>query len=303
MLGAVVVLLVAGGCRRDLPVSAQHKLLVAVSILPQAWLVEQIGGEHVEVVTLVKPGESAEMYQPSDAQVSQVIGAAAYFGIGMPFESGRAFAALRAQGRPRVIDTREGIELREMGPRERDAHEAGHAEADAEGGVHDAHAHGGKDPHIWLSPRLLKIQACTVARTLGELDPAHRAAYDRNLAALEEKLDEAERTIRRTLEPLRGKSFFVFHPAWGYFADDYGLRQVAIEVEGKEPSDEEGTALQKAARQEGINVLFVQPQIAGRGAQAVAQAIGARLETLDPLEPDVLPNLLRAAQALADSYR
>jgi len=139
-------------------------------------------------------------------------------------------------------------------------------------------------------------------RSASLIRPA-RAAYDRNLAALEEKLDEAERTIRRTLEPLRGKSFFVFHPAWGYFADDYGLRQVAIEVEGKEPSDEEGTALQKAARQEGINVLFVQPQIAGRGAQAVAQAIGARLETLDPLEPDVLPNLLRAAQALADSYR
>jgi zinc transport system substrate-binding protein len=102
---------------------------------------------------------------------------------------------------------------------------------------------------------------------------------------------------------LRGKTFFVFHPAWGYFADEYGLKQVAIEQEGKEPSDEEATALQRSARQQGVKVVFVQPQIASRGAEAVARAIGARVEVLDPLAPDVLDNLVRAARAIAASYK
>jgi zinc transport system substrate-binding protein len=149
----------------------------------------------------------------------------------------------------------------------------------------------------------LKIQARTIARTFGELDPARREVYDRNFAATEEKLDAADREIRRVLEPFRGKMFFVFHPAWGYFADDYGLKQVAIEAEGKEPSDEEATVLQKLARQQGVKVVFVQPQIASRGAQAIAQAIGARVEPLDPLAPDLPDNLVRAARAIADSYR
>ena len=286
----------ACGCRGSSPDSPGARLRVAVSIIPQVWLVQQIGGEHVDVVAMVNPGESHETYQPSDAQISQVMSGAALFCIGIPFENGRALAAIRSQGKLRVVDTREGLALREMGPLERggETSHAGHAHG---------HAHEGKDPHVWLSPRLLKTQARTIAKTLGELDPAHRAAYDRNLAATQQKLDAADREIRRVLEPYRGRMFFVFHPAWGYFADDYGLKQVAIEAEGKEPSDEEATSLQKMARQQGIKVVFVQPQIASRGAEAIAQAIGARLDTLDPLAPDVLDNLVRAAKAIADSYR
>jgi zinc transport system substrate-binding protein len=297
--------LTACGCRGNSPDSPGAKLRVAVSIIPQVWLVQQIGGEYVDVVAMVSPGESHETYQPSDAQVSQVMSGAAFFRIGIPFENGRALAALRSQGKLRVVDTREGLMLRELGPLERcnETSHAGHGHGDEDEGPSQAHAHEGKDPHVWLSPRLLKAQARIIAKTLGELDPAHQAAYDRNLAATEEKLDAANGEIRRVLEPYRGKMFFVFHPAWGYFADDYGLKQVAIEAEGKEPSDEEATGLQKMARQQGIKVVFVQPQIASRGAEAIAQAIGARLDTLDPLAPDVLDNLVRAARAIADSYR
>jgi zinc transport system substrate-binding protein len=278
---------------------------VAVSIAPQVWLVEQIGGEHVEVTAMVKPGESHETYQPTDAQIAQVMTGAALFRIGIPFENGRAFRGMISKRGLRVVDTREGIELREMSPLERggDSSHAGHGHGDD--GHDDAHHHDheGKDPHVWLSPCLLKAQARTIATTLAELDPAHRADYERNLAALEQKLDAADSEIRRTLQPHRGKMFLVFHPAWGYFADDYGLKQVAIEAEGKEPSDKEATALQKIARREGIRVVFVQPQIASRGAEAIAQAIGARLETLDPLAPDVLDNLVRAGRVIANSYR
>lgn len=294
------------GCQGQRATPARAKPRVAVSIIPQQWLVEQIGGGQFEVLAVVGPGESHETFQPNDAQVSRLMSVDALFCVGVPFERSRAFSSLLAQGRFRMVDTGEGIPLREMTALER-CDEASHGNHEREGREDEAdshgHAHEGKDPHIWLSPRLLKIQARAVARTLGELDPARKEVYDRNLAATEERLEAADREIRRVLEPCRGKMFFVFHPAWGYFADDYGLKQVAIEAEGKEPSDQEATALQKLARQQGVKVVFVQPQIAGRGAEAIAQAVGARVGLLDPLAPDLPDNLVRVARAIADSYR
>jgi len=293
----------AAGCQGPPGGVPAGKLRAAVSIPPQAWLVEQIGGPRVEVFTMVHPGDSHETYQPSDAQIARIRACAVWFRIGIPFESGRALQGMIAQGKLRVVDTRAGIPLREMSALERG--EEGSDEDHARGGEehrHPHHDHSGKDPHLWLSPRLLKIQARTIAKTLSELDPAHQAEYEANLASLEQRLDGVDLEIRRVLEPWKGRMFLVFHPAWGYFADDYGLRQAAVEIEGKEPSDEEATALQKLARREGIKVVFVQPQIASRGAEAIARAIGARLESLDPLAPDVPDNLLRAARAIAASF-
>jgi len=293
------------GCRGESGHLPGGPLRIAVSIVPQAWLVREIGGPYVDVVAMVKPGESHETYQPTDVQISRIMSGAAYFCIGMPFENGRAMAAIRSEGKLRTVDMREGIELREIGPPADpvSASAGSHARDEASEDAHHGHDHGGKDPHVWLSPRLLKIQGRTVARTLGELDPAHRETYDRNLAALDAKLDAVDGEIRKILDLLRGRTFFVFHPAWGYFADEYGLKQVAIEQEGKEPSDEETTALQRLARQQGVKVVFVQPQIASRGAEAVAHAIGARVEKLDPLAADVPDNLVRAARAIAASYK
>lgn len=281
-----------------------EKLLVAVSVLPQAWLVEQIGSPHVEAVALVKPGDSCEVYQPSDAQVSRIMRAKVFFSIGMPFENGPGVQAIRSQGRLRVVDARRGIQLRGMAPH----HHAGETHAHGAGEGEEGHAHGpeeahGEDPHIWLSPRLLSVQAQTVAETLCELDAAHQSEYQRNLKSLQGRLAELHQRLQEMLAPLEGKAFFVVHPAWGYFADEYGLRQVAMESEGKEPSDHELTRLHQEARAHGAKVVFAQPQSSRQAAEALARAIGGRVETLDPLEPDVAENLLRAGRLLADSYR
>ncbi len=154
----------------------------------------------------------------------------------------------------------------------------------------------------WLRLRRLKIQARTVARELAEVDPAHQADYARNLAALESRLEEADAAIGRLLAPHRGKAFLVFHPAWGYFAEDYGLRQLSIESEGKEPSDHELTELQQLARRENIRVVFVHPQGGQRSAEAVARALGARIEVIDDLPADVLAGLEHVARRLAESF-
>jgi len=230
-----------------------------------------------------------------------------------------------------MVDLREGIELRKMessvphgeahsdqdrsGPGDRHAahepadehhhHAAGSAAHDHghDHGHDHSHDHTGVDPHIWLSPRLLKQQAQTVASVLQELDPENAEPYRRNLDALVAELNRADARIRELLGAYQGRSFLVFHPAWGYLADEYGLRQVAIEIQGKEPSDREMTELQQFARDEQIRVVFVQPQIEGASARAVAEAIGGRVEVLDPLAEDVSAELVRAAEAIAQVYR
>ncbi|MCK4872681.1 MAG: zinc ABC transporter substrate-binding protein [Phycisphaerales bacterium] len=287
-----VVAAVTPGCREHTPTSGDQPLTIAVSVLPQAFLVEQVGRVHVRVITLVQPGESPATYQPSDSQVSLVMKAAAYFRIGVPFENGAWFHAIERSRALTIIDTREGIELRTM-----------HADHSHHGSdEHHGHAvGGGADPHIWLSPRLLKIQAGTVARTLAELDPQHADDYAQNLADLERLLDEADQAVRATLEPMRGKAIFVFHPAWGYFTDEYGLRQIAVEIEGKEPTDRELTILQQRAKAEGVKVIFVQAQIPSRMADAIAEAIGGRTDVLDPLALDVPANLKHIAERMAAS--
>jgi zinc transport system substrate-binding protein len=263
-------------------------LLVAVSILPEAWLVQQVGGPDVRVVTLVRPGESAELYQPTDAQVQEVMHASIYFAAGMPLESGPAFRAIRDSRRLQIVDLRQGIPLREM-VRHSHPEAAAHAETTE-----------GKDPHIWLSPRLLKIEAATIARALEWIDAEHQETYRRNLAALEKKLDRLDDRVRRKLAPLRGKTFFVYHPAWGYFADEYGLRQVSIEIEGKEPTDAELTELQRELRRQKANVIFAQPQTPQRAVRAMIESVkSVRMSILDDLDPDPAAAIQRAADEIA----
>ena len=293
-LAAVLTLLVTVvvTCDRQPPATSSGKVLIAVSIAPQAWLVRQIGGEHVEVMTVVRPGQSPSTYAPSEAQVSKLLGAKAYFHIGVPFERLRWFTAVKLTRKVRIIDTRAGITLRQM----RSSLETDHDHAQ-----HKQHEHFGKDPHIWTSPPLLIQQARTVAASLSELDPQHAGDYGANLAALETRLNELHARLAAKLELYKGSVFFVFHPSWGYFADAYGLQQMAVEIEGKAPTDRELTRLLELAREHDVKVMFVQPQIGGRAAAAIAETIGARVQTLDPLAEDVITNLEDMADALIDA--
>ena len=277
----VAVASAAIGCSHSPPQQADGKIVAATGILPHKWLVEQIGGDHVEAIALVKPGDSAGCYQPTDAEVSRLMGCSMYFRSGMPFENGPWFAAIQDNPKARFVDLQAGITLRQEEP--------GHGEAD--------------DPHIWLSPPLLKVQAQTIAKELARSIPRHAEDYRKNLADLESRIEGADRSIRKTLEPFRGKPIFVFHPAWGYFAAEYGLRQVAIQREGKDPSDRELTELEELARQEGVKVVFVQPEFASRAPAAIAQAIGGRVETLDPLCRDIIAGLLETTRKVAEAYR
>jgi zinc transport system substrate-binding protein len=218
-----------------------------------------------------------------------VLEARVYLRCGVPFESGPWFRALA--GELEIVDLRDGVPSRQM------AHFHGADGTDFSAGDTPA-----VDPHIWLSPARLAIQARTVAETLQRIDPDHTARYSAGLDQVLMDLERLDVEIAGTLAPFRGRSFVVFHPSWGYFADDYGLTQLAIEIEGKEPTDAELTRIQRRARGVDVSVIFVQPQISGRSARAVADVIGARLETLDPLAPDVVANLRHAADAIVGGF-
>jgi zinc transport system substrate-binding protein len=167
---------------------------------------------------------------------------------------------------------------------------------------HD-HAHGEADPHVWLSPRNAKILAANTAAALRELDPAHAADYDANLETLHADLDALDARVAKALGPLRGQTLLVYHPAFGYFADAYGLRQEPVEVEGKEPTARQLAALIDEAKRDGVRVIFVQKQFSVQSASALAEAIGGAVVPVDPLAYDYLANLEGLADQVAEALR
>jgi zinc transport system substrate-binding protein len=266
----------------------ESAMLVFVSIPPQKYFVERIAGSHVRVEVLVGPGQSHHTYEATPRQIAGLHRARAYFRIGVPFEHGLVEKIGASMPHLEIIDTSRGVPLIDM-----------KEECDEPGETAEEHAHeSGKDPHIWLDPKRVKVQARTIAAELTRLDPAHREEFARNLAEFEKDLDAADASIARKLSPVRGREFFVFHPAYGYFADAYGLKQVAVESGGKEPSLRGLTRLIRTARRDNARIIFVQPQFPVAAAQSVAQAIGGKVVPADPLSTDYLRNLENMADQI-----
>ena len=278
------------------PTDPGEKIKVFVSILPQAYFVGRVGGERVDVSVMVGPGQSPATYEPVPKQMTRLSEARLYFCIGVPFEKIWAGRISKANPRMKAVDTRHGIELMPMKAHhyrcedKRAHHRHGEHEGD-----HD-HSKGLKDPHIWLSLRLVKIQAQNICDALIAADPAHRAYYQNNLRAFHSDLDKVDAEITEILEGLKTRKFMAFHPAWGYFARDYGLEQIPIEVEGKEPSARALADLIRYAKQEGIKVVFVQAQFSTKNAETVTRAIGGRILRIDPLAGDYLKNMKKIAE-------
>ena len=285
VIGLLALGALAASCSDRPAEEASGKLRVAVSIPPQASFVERVGGEHVEALVLVPPGQSPHAYEPTPRQMASLATARLFFSIGVPFEK-RLLEKLRAMKSLRVVEMHEGVPLRQMAPAEED-HEDGHH-----------HAAGEPDPHCWLNPRYVKTMAANVARALKELDPPHAADYEKNLQAFQAELDAADARIAKALEPLKGREMMVFHPAFGYFCDAYGLKQVVVEAEGKEPSARQLAAFIERAKRAGAKVIFVEPQFSRRSAEAIAAAVGAEVVALDPLARDYVANLEAMAQAI-----
>lgn len=251
-------------------------LQVMVSILPQKYFVERVGGDRVQVAVMVEPGASPATYEPKPEQLTALSQAKAYFSIGVPFEQAWLERIQAANPAMLLVDTAAGIERMPMGA----------------GGEN-------RDPHIWLSPTLVKTQAQTIAETLAQLEPEYATAYQSRLDSFNADIDTLDAGIRQTLDGTGQRKFIVFHPSWGYFARDYGLEQIPIEIGGQEPSAAELAALIERAQAEQITVIFAQPQFSTRDAETIASQIGGEVLLIDPLNPDWLGNLQTVAETFA----
>ena len=273
----------------------RRQLNVFVSILPQKYFVERISGDKVKVSVMVGPGQNPATYEPLPKQMVALTEANLYFRIGVPFESIWIKKIQSLNPQLKMVDTRGGIPLRKI--------EGSHNHYELEPGSkhEDNSLHEDKevkDPHIWLDPLFVRIQAETICRELSAADPENKAFYERNLREFQDDLNQIHRELTETFQSLPVKKLMVFHPSWGYLADRYGLKQIPIEIEGKEPGPRELAKVIDQARQEGIKVIFVQSQFDTKAAESVARAVGGKVVPLDPLAEDYMNNLRRIATVI-----
>ncbi len=269
--------------------AVEKKVKVYVSIVPQEYFVERVGGDMVEVAALVLPGDSPATYQPTPQQIAGLSSADLYFRIGVPFEKGFMPKIKGLSDKLKIIDTRKGITLRIM---------KAHHHHDGDDADTDESEHAGKDPHIWLNPMNIKIQAKTIADALIQVDPDGKDLYNENYKKFCTDLDKLNEQLAKSLEPVKGETLMVFHPAWGYFADQYGLKQEAIEIEGKNPSAKQLARMIDEAKKDNIRVIFVQPQFSKAAASNVAQAINGAVVAVNPLSKDYIDNLKAVANKI-----
>jgi zinc transport system substrate-binding protein len=277
-LTAAMMAALAFGCGQA-DTGGAGKIKVFAGITPQKYFVDRIADGHVETEVLLPPGRTEHTYEPTPQQMTALGGAKLYFEMGLPFEDKILAKASAMYPDLKVVDTRKGITLLPM------------TESDTDEPKEEAAAEGGLDPHIWLDPALVKVQARTIADALEGIDPAHAGDYEKNLVAFDADLDAADARIRKALAPLKNREFLVFHPAFGYFARAYDLRQIPVEILGKEPSARQLTGIIDRAKKDNIRVVFVQPQFSQKSAEAIAEAIHGAVIPLDALAYDYIRNL------------
>jgi zinc transport system substrate-binding protein len=278
-------------------VKEKEKPGVTVSILPQEYFVRRIVGDHYEINVMIPPGHSPATYEPTPREMKTVSESILYFRIGhIPFEKAWMEKIASLNKKMKIVDTSRGVPLiTGTAP-----HAHSHQEEAA--GEHD---HAGIDPHIWLSPSAVKVQAKHILDAFMEVekDPGKQVAYETNYHAFIQDINRLQAENETILKPLKGKKFMVYHPVWSYFAREYGLVQFPIEIEGKSP----GAAVMKkiidTAKRENIRVIFVQQQFDSSSAQAVANEINGKVITMDPLATDWLTNMKKIAHTFKGALK
>lgn len=243
---------------------------------------------------MVQPGASPATYEPKPAQMVALAAANLYFSIGVPFENVWLKRISAANPEMKVIPTDHGIVKRSMADHDHETSENHGANGD------DIHP-GRHDPHIWTSPPLVMMQARTILTALQSADPQNHHFYETNYKNFIIELLDLDADIRAALSSKQGAAFLVFHPSWGYFANTYGLHQVAIEVEGKAPKPALLDALIHRAKKEKISIVFVQPQFSSKTADLIAKAIDGQVIPADPLAENWADNLRNQAILFRDA--
>jgi zinc transport system substrate-binding protein len=233
---------------------------------------------------MVQPGASPATYEPKPKQMVMLSKCRLYFAVGVPFEASWLPKIAATNPNMRIVHTDRNIKKRHM--------------AAAHGGHGHQKSHADiKDPHIWLSPPLVKIQAETILNALVAENPENSHLFKKNYDRFIESIDALDVELRETFSGIQTTAFMVFHPSWGYFADTYGLKQIPIEIEGKTPKPAQLIYLISFAKSENIKIIFAQTQFSSQSAETVAKGIGGKVLFADPLAFEWSENLRKQASA------
>lgn len=259
------------------------RLQIAVSIHPQKYFVENIGAENVNVTVMVEKGANPATYEPKPEQMKAIEQADAYISIGVPFENVWIEKFKGVNPDLQFFDQGEGIPKLTAPAHYHETPEQQRTDQDTE------------DPHIWLSPKKAKKQAENITDALIIIDPDRTEYYRQQYQKLSRELDEVDFKVNATLTNVTHKEFLIFHPSLGYFASDYGLTQIPIEIEGKEPSPKEIAEIVTTAKEKNLKTIFVQEQFSQTTAQTLAAEIGGVVVPFDPLAENWKENMLHIA--------
>lgn len=272
--------------------------VVFVSIGPQLESVRRIGGGSVDAHAMLPAGLNPETFSPDARAMSALARADAYVTIGVPFEKMIVTKIRASFPKLKIVDGRTGMTFRRM---EGGVHHHHGEHHDHDDDDHD-HGHEEDDPHVWLSIENMKCHARMVSSALAEVLPdAEHAAVDARTAEYIRELDALSAELKAKLSPLKGTEAVVYHPAFGYFLADYGIRQKAVEVDGKEPGAKYLGAVIREARKDGIKAIFVQPQFNAKAAEVLSHEIGGKVLPFDPLPNEYSDGLRRLADALLEA--
>lgn len=253
-----------------------RKMIVAVTIVPQKTFVQEIAGDSVQIITMVPPGSSPETYEPTPQQMVEFSKASTYFAIGIAVEETKVLPNI---GAIPVVNLAAAV--RKVYPdRMFDADE--------------------RDEHIWLSPKRVKIMVETITEELIRLLPAKKAEFLKNRDAYLSKLSKADEDLVEIFSKMTPKVFIVYHPAFGYIAEDYDLEMVALEAEGKESTPQQLQSVVELARKQNLKAIFYQQEVDSRQATSFAAEIKGVAVQLSPLSADYIENLKSMARAIAE---
>lgn len=271
IIGLTVLLLIASCSLRQ----SSDKDTITVSILPYKYLAERIAGDRFEVNVLTPPGSNHETFEPTPRQLSILNNSKMLMINGyLLFEDNLVKKNLQ-NFKLSLIDLSRDTEL-----------------IAGETIDHGDHVHlNGIDPHFWLSPGEVRRQIKVMLDAFCEKDPEGKETYETNYHNLLSDIDSLDRYMKQAFSQLRTRSFLIYHPALTYLARDYGLNQVAIEMEGKEPTMQHMHRIVEFAKTQGIKTVFIQRQFNSESATSIAREIGGHVEILDPLAADWLANM------------
>ena len=279
VVGVMIIIFLLGGCSCTIQQTEEEagkkEIGVVVSILPQAEFVEKVGGDRVKVTVMIPPGASPHTYEPKPSQLKEVSMSSIYakVGSGIEFELVWMDKIIDVNKEIMVIDCSKGVDIIEG------------------------------DPHIWLSPKNVKIMVENIYEGLVKIDPKNKKYYRDNKEKYLQELVKLDSKISNILSGKENRKVMVYHPSWAYFARDYNLKQIPIEKEGKEPTTEGIKNLVKQARDNNINVIFASPEFNTESAEVIAKEIGGAVVLINPLERNYLENMAKVAEAFAEGLK